>query len=265
MPLTKAKLEIQSDLTRTSAPSLPDDVANKNYVDSVVSAATPDATAASGGGVKGVATYDSDKGLDVAAAVVEVKVDGVTITFDGSGNLQAISSTPDATSAPGGGIKGKVTADENKGLKIATGIMEVFANTAKGLQTVATGLEVKVDGATVTFDGAGNLQAPGSGGATLVNANKYMSCLVTASDGDPATATTISNTPAGYIRILLNGNGIRLGDGVKVGVPCYFSADGGTTARAIAAVAASDVLYWNGSVAGFELDTSDVLDFDYEV
>lgn len=49
--------------------------------------AIPDATSASGGGVKGKVTFDSDKGLSVTAGVAEVKVDDTGIQFDGSGNL----------------------------------------------------------------------------------------------------------------------------------------------------------------------------------
>ena len=52
---------------------------------------------------------------------------------------------PIATSAPGGGIIGKWTADEDKGLKIVTGIGEV-----------------KVDGVSVFFDGFGRLASTGS-------------------------------------------------------------------------------------------------------
>jgi RNase P/RNase MRP subunit p29 len=284
MPGTQARLEFQSDLTRTSTPIVPDDVPNKAYVDAAIALATPDATAASGGGVKGIVTFDSDKALNVVSGVAEVvpdgtrgieinptskalavKVDGSTITFDGSGQIQS-ASIIDATSAPGGGVKGKVTADENLGLKITSGIMEVFPNTNRGLQNAATGLEVKVDGATVTFDGTGRLQASGGGGgSTQVTVDKNLTALVTTVDNDPATSSTITFSPAGYVRVLVNGIGVLLGNGVKAGVTCYFSGDGGTTARVITGIVSGDGLYWNGSVAGYELDASDRIDFDYEV
>ena len=45
---------------------------------------------------------------------------------------------------------------------------------------------------------------------------------------------------------------------------CYFSADAGSTARAFAAIAANDVLYWNGSVAGYQLDANDKITLVYE-
>jgi hypothetical protein len=94
--------------------------------------------------------------------------------------------------------------------------------------------------------------------------NKYMTPAATVSDFD-TTSLTITSTPGedGYVNIFVNGARQHLGDGVKTR-DCYFSGDGGTTARAIAAISAADTLYWVGSVAGFQLATSDKLDFEYE-
>lgn len=172
---TKAVLDFQSDLKRTTAPVAPTDVANKAYVDATAGS-VPDATSAPGGGVKGKVTFDDNLGLHVAAGIASVKVDGTTVTFDGTGHLQSTPAVPTATSAPGGGTLGKVTADENKGLKIAAGILGVFpdpagaiVNSPTGLATQVDGtramsiladkLAVKVDGTTVQFDGGGNLKA----------------------------------------------------------------------------------------------------------
>lgn len=57
----------------------------------------PDATSASGGGVKGRVTFDSDKGLAVLSGVAAAKVDNSTVAFDGSGNLSVKSSGITAT------------------------------------------------------------------------------------------------------------------------------------------------------------------------
>lgn len=46
-------------------------------------ASIPDATSASGGGIKGKVTFDSDKGLVVVAGVAEVDIDAVTLDFSG--------------------------------------------------------------------------------------------------------------------------------------------------------------------------------------
>ncbi len=96
--------------------------------------------------------------------------------------------------------------------------------------------------------------------------NKNMTASVTTADGQAATATTVATTPAGdgYVEVSVNGIMVTLGDGVKTR-DAYFSADGGTTARAISAIAAGDTLYWNGSIAGFELAATDKIDFLYNV
>lgn len=87
-----------------------------------------------------------------------------------------------------------------------------------------------------------------------------------ATSGDASSTTiTITNTPAlaGMVQVVVNGVVYTLGDGVKT-KDCYFSADGGTTARAISAITATDVLYWNGVIAGFDLATSDRVSLFYE-
>lgn len=86
------------------------------------------------------------------------------------------------------------------------------------------------------------------------------------SGNESATGVTITNTPGsdGYVRVLINGIGKELGDGVKT-ADCYFSPDGGTTARAIADIQAGDEFIWNGIIAGFELDSGDSVSFDYSV
>jgi len=87
---------------------------------------------------------------------------------------------------------------------------------------------------------------------------------VTSTDGD-FTGATISNTPYNdsNVQILVNGVNVNLGDGAK-NQACYFSADGGSTARPIADIEQSDALYWNGSIAGYELDGLDEIDIIYE-
>ena len=95
-----------------------------------------------------------------------------------------------------------------------------------------------------------------------VTGNKNMTASVTVSDNDAATATTVvkANALGGYIGVRVNGINQLVGDGTKVSVDCYFSGDGGVTARAMSAVAVADTLRWNGSVAGFQLAATDRID-----
>ena len=88
--------------------------------------------------------------------------------------------------------------------------------------------------------------------------------LTTTADED-ATGVFITYTPFSdsNVQILVNGLNVNLSDGAK-DQPCYFSADGGTTARAIADIAAGDQLYWMGSIANYELDPTDEVDVIYD-
>lgn len=83
---------------------------------------------------------------------------------------------------------------------------------------------------------------------------------------ESATGITITNTPLNdsNVEVEVNGIAIDLGNGVK-DRDAYFSGDSGTTAKSIADIEAGDELYWNGNVVGFELDTSDSINLNYEV
>jgi hypothetical protein len=98
-----------------------------------------------------------------------------------------------------------------------------------------------------------------------------MVASVTVADGSLACATAVAQNPAassaagGYVFVEVDGALINPGDGTKVAVPCYFSGDGGTTARAMKSIVAGDFCYWNGSVAGFQLAASDLISFIFPV
>lgn len=102
--------------------------------------------------------------------------------------------------------------------------------------------------------------------AVLTKHNKDMPALVTSSDEDKACNTGITNIPSddGYVIVDVDGIIVPLSDGDK-SKDCYFSGDGGTTARAIEDIVPGDLLYWMGSIAGYELDTSDRISFNYDI
>ena len=61
-----------------------------------------------------------------------------------------------------------------------------------------------------------------------------------------STGATLSATPAGAVMIFIAGLKWELGgDRAK---DCYFSSDGGTTAKALGSAASGDTLYWNGTI-----------------
>lgn len=122
--------------------------------------------------------------------------------------------------------------------------------------------DVTVGTDDVTWVNIGGVSSP----AFPTSSNKAMVALVTAADGAKATNTTVASTPAGdgYVAVDVNGVGCEVGDGSKL-KDCYFSADSGSTARSIAAISAGDELYWNGSIIGYELAVTDVIDLFYTV
>ena len=112
------------------------------------------------------------------------------------------------------------------------------------------------------------IESEGGGGGVAetgvnVRADYNQTASVTSSDGD-STGATITYTPFSDSAVIIKVNGLQvnLGDGAK-DQACYFSADGGTTARAVADIAANDTLYWMGSIANYELEADDEIDIVY--
>jgi hypothetical protein len=88
--------------------------------------------------------------------------------------------------------------------------------------------------------------------------------LNTTLDGD-ASGVFITYTPYqdSNVQIHINGIGSNLGNGIKT-KDCWFSGDGGTTARLVADITSGDELHWNGSIAGYQLETTDEVDVIYD-
>jgi hypothetical protein len=114
---------------------------------------------------------------------------------------------------------------------------------------------------------AWNQQSPlagvggGGGGATSSRDDLNLATLATVDDEDQA-GPAITDTPAGAVKVFVSGALVDL-RGDKTGF-CYFSGNGGATARALDAIQAGDTLHWMGSVAGYELENGWHLAYDYE-
>lgn len=134
MVQTRTVLNIQSDLKQPNAPVTPDDVVNKDYVDTAlagVSIGDAGAGPDPAGGVKGAVTMNQDKGLDVGlAGVAEAKVsNNEGMEFNGSGQM-------------------RVKVDPSQGSEYSVGGAVI----------------PRVDGVTVTVNGLGQLESAGGGG-----------------------------------------------------------------------------------------------------
>ena len=111
------------------------------------------------------------------------------------------------------------------------------------------------------------IESEGGGGGvaeTGISFKQRANASVTTADED-TTGMSITYTPFGdgAITATINGFQAAIGDGAK-DQEFFFSADGGTTARAIADVAAGDTLYFMGSIAGYELEADDELTLSYQ-
>lgn len=137
-------------------------------------------------------------------------------------------------------------------LKTANDIALQFGNT---LRNNAGLLDNKFKDVSVSSDTNGVFAA--------VPFNILSVASITTANGQLATSTTLVKTPIGAIKVGVNvGNNVTLGNGVKT-TDCYFSADGGATAKTFATIAAGDSLYWNGSIVGYQLDANDTVIFDF--
>jgi prefoldin subunit 5 len=99
---------------------------------------------------------------------------------------------------------------------------------------------------------------------TLSSLDKDVQLLDTSGDGAQASATrAISEAPLdnSYIDVKINGISYEVGNGVKTKA-CYFSNDGGVTAKGFSSsyvngkVEIGDFLFWNGTIAGFDLKST---------
>lgn len=79
------------------------------------------------------------------------------------------------------------------------------------------------------------------------------------------TGLTITNTPVGYVGVLVGGilRWTATDNTERTTAECYFSSDGGTTAKAQGSLASGDTLYWNAVASSINLATTDRIDFVY--
>ena len=99
--------------------------------------------------------------------------------------------------------------------------------------------------------------------AIMANADHELTPAASAGSDDFDTTLAIAGTPLGQVEVFINGVAYIVGDGSKV-KDCYFTGDTGTTARAMTAIVATDELYFNPTIAGFDLETSDRISILYE-
>lgn len=134
-----------------------------------------------------------------------------------------------------------------------------FATSPESSQALA-----KLNDAKRKMTQPGCAPQPGEGTTVYSKANLNMPASVTTTDGSLVTTIAIIDRPvsSSHVRVFVNGVEVNTG-GKTYPHDCYFSADGGITERILGDERQGDRLYWNGSVAGYNLDTIDLIDFIY--
>lgn len=136
-----------------------------------------------------------------------------------------------------------------------------FASSTESGQALA-----KLNDAKKSLTNPGGCPVPPSGGGENVysKANLNMVGLVTVNDGDLACSSAILDKPisASFVKVMVNGVEVNVGGNIYP-YDCYFSHDGGTTVKLLGDEKQGDYLYWNGSIAGYQLDVVDLIDFNY--
>lgn len=216
-------------------------------------------------------------------------VDGVDLTAEAfnSGNGNNPSTYPSLRITAGAGKSINITDGQSDAISQGFTAMNAF-NASYSASTDVLITLTRADGGDILLTGAGSFvnsggivsssagspallvmveDEEGAGGVSSegvsTNDDYNLNPSVTSSDGD-TTGLTISNTPHNDSHVRVMVNGIEVGLGGNKLLTCYFSADGGTTARAIADITSGDTLYWNGSVAGYQLDANDKINIIYE-
>lgn len=81
--------------------------------------------------------------------------------------------------------------------------------------------------------------------------------IVTSGNYSPTGVISPGNYST-YLRVTINGYLVDVGSGVKT-KDCYYSSDGGATAKNIYHIAIGDELIWNGEIGPTELLTTDIV------
>jgi hypothetical protein len=157
----------------------------------------------------------------------------------------------------------QVGTDELNFSPLTVDVLEILAGATTGVSVndqKVVSLADPTDAQDAATKAYVDAQIVTAGGGSAIS-NKGMTAEVTTADGDLACTAAMGFNAKGYVQVFVNGIKVDVA-GDKTG-DCYFSADDGTTAKGLNSVMADDQLFWNGSIAQYELAATDVLDFDY--
>jgi hypothetical protein len=203
------------------------------------SGAIPDATSGSGGGVKGLATFDEDKGLQVVSGgIAEVRLEAAKgIQFESGGGLGVkIDDTPDTLDVDSDGLKvvGLPGLFKIDGSAVSSGV------TATNLNTLVAGASSDAD-ALHTHDGlADAVHSHTHASTTGQTANDHHNQSHAIDGGDH----TLTGATSGYVLTATSATTFAFvapgaaSKAPKISAPYTTATD--TTAN-------GDAVYWNGT------------------
>jgi hypothetical protein len=203
--------------------------------------------------------------------------DGIKLTTTNASASISLSATNDANGTPGSpligvgsclGLDASVAALDNvlRLYRPAGGMIKITGSPVSGSYINTNGITSSSNGRTpyvLFLEGVAEEPSTTEVGVSFSGDKNQTSILTTGNDS--ATGITITYTPFADsdVSVRVNGIEVNVGDGTKT-EDCYFSGDGGTTARLMVNIEAGDELYWNGDNAEFELDGADDVDISYQ-
>lgn len=191
--------------------------------------------------IRGLIRLNSDGTLDESLVVTDASAS--VIKVEDSGNILL------------GGqflfINGKSSARLAR--VSSTGVLET-----KFISNNTISIGLNIDSNTIKFDNNSRVSVSGS--------TVYQTALSSNTSGNnQSTGLSILYTPLSYssVKVYINGQILLLGNS-STNFDCYFSDDGGVTAKSYNDIASEDVLYFNGSNVGWDLSEIDRIILVYE-
>jgi len=146
--------------------------------------------------------------------------------------------------------------DYGNGLTFSNGQVSINIGSQSGLTFSSGQLQVLTDESTIKINSSGQIYV--SGDSVYQTANP-----LSTTGNDSPTGVLVASTPLGYstVKVFVNGQIQILGDGVT-NTDCYFFD--GVNPVGIDDIYSGDELYWNGNIAGYNLNNNDLILVLYE-
>ena len=191
-------------------------------------------------------------------------------TFSNYGSLALVGFGQDTNYEDSDTIGFTVMTDPIVGLTVSADVLH-NSLTASHLDTGSNGGATA--GYVLSSDNNGDFQWVVGGGAAgsipSIDDKNYTMSFNTNGNGE-STGLTITGDPVdgSNVYVTVNGQEFNVGNGSTASTYCYFSNDGGSTAKGFSLpykITTGDELYWNGNDAGVDLYPTWRLSLYYEI